>query len=118
MNVVVKGSAKQNVHSTMVWAEMMKIRPVEVTEVLELDVKQCLGSWKIRSCRNGLWRDLTTTTIMVLLVQKVCHTSDATKKMSIAAKSLVENFGKEGLPIGKVAMMFNLGDQTFASRDC
>ena len=55
---------------------------------------------------------------MVLLVQKVCHTSDATKKMSIAAKSQVENFGKEGLPIGKVAMMFNVGDQTFTSRDC
>ena len=42
-----------------------------------------------------------------------CH-----KKMSTTAKSLVENFGEEGLPIGKVAMMFNLGDQTFASRDC
>ena len=38
--------------------------------------------------------------------------------MSTTAKSLVENFGEEGLPIGKVAMMFNLGDQTFASRDC
>ena len=42
-----------------------------------------------------------------------CH-----KKMSTTAKSLVENFGEEGLLIGKVAMMFNLGDQTFASRDC
>ena len=42
-----------------------------------------------------------------------CH-----KKMSTTAKSLVENFGEGGLPIGKVAMMFNLGDQTFASRDC
>ena len=117
MNVVVKGSAKQNVHSTMVWAEMMKIRPVEVAEVLELDVKKCLGSWKIRSCRNGLWRDLTTTTIMVLLVQKVsylrCH-----KKMSTATKSLVEIFGEEGLPTGKVSMMFNVGDQTFTSKDC
>ena len=40
------------------------------------------------------------------------------KKMSTTAKSLVENFGEEGLPIGKVAMMFNVGDQTFASRDC
>ena len=38
--------------------------------------------------------------------------------MSIATKSLVENFGKEGLPIGIVAMMFNVGDQTFTSRDC
>ena len=42
-----------------------------------------------------------------------CH-----KKMSTTTKSLVENFGEEGLPIGKVAMMFNVGDQTFTSRDC
>nr|XP_023876361.1 protein FAR1-RELATED SEQUENCE 11-like [Quercus suber] len=42
-----------------------------------------------------------------------CH-----KKMSTAAKSLVEKFGEEGFPTGKVAMMFNVGDQTFTSRDC
>ncbi|KAL4598151.1 hypothetical protein ACB092_11G039500 [Castanea dentata] len=42
-----------------------------------------------------------------------CHT-----KMSTAAKSLVENFGEEGLPTGKVAMMFNVGDRTFTSKDC
>ncbi|KAM3744770.1 hypothetical protein ACB098_06G076600 [Castanea mollissima] len=42
-----------------------------------------------------------------------CH-----KKMSTAAKSLVEKFGEEGLPTSKVAMMFNVGDQTFTSRDC
>ncbi|XP_075669820.1 protein FAR1-RELATED SEQUENCE 5-like [Castanea sativa] len=41
-----------------------------------------------------------------------CH-----KKMSTAAKSLFENFGEEGLPTGKVVMMFNVGDQTFTSRD-
>ncbi|XP_075645656.1 protein FAR1-RELATED SEQUENCE 11-like [Castanea sativa] len=41
-----------------------------------------------------------------------CH-----KKMSTAAKSLVEKFG-EGLRTGKVAMMFNVGDQTFTTRDC
>ena len=40
------------------------------------------------------------------------------KKMSTAAKSLVENFGEECLPTGKVVMMFNVGDQTFTSRDC
>ena len=54
---------------------------------------------------------------MVLLVQKVsylrCH-----KKMSTATKSLVEIFGEEGLPTGKVSMMFNVGDQTFTSKDC
>ncbi|KAL0015667.1 hypothetical protein SO802_002736 [Lithocarpus litseifolius] len=32
--------------------------------------------------------------------------------MSTAAKSLVEKFGEEGLPIGKVAMMFNVGMNT------
>ena len=42
-----------------------------------------------------------------------CH-----KKKSTAAKSLVEIFGEEGLSTGKVAMMFNVGDQTFTSRDC
>ena len=42
-----------------------------------------------------------------------CH-----KKMSAAAKSLVEKFSEEGLPTGKVAMMFNVGDQKFTSRDC
>ena len=42
-----------------------------------------------------------------------CH-----KKMSTAVKSLVEIFGEEGLLTGKVAMMFNVGDQTFTSRDC
>ena len=41
-----------------------------------------------------------------------CH-----KKRSTAAKSLVEKFGEEGLPTRKVAMMFNVGDQTFTSRD-
>ena len=55
---------------------------------------------------------------MVLLVQKVCHTFDATKKISTVAKSLVEKFGEEALPKGKVAMIFNVGDQTFTSRDC
>ena len=38
--------------------------------------------------------------------------------MSTTAKSLVEKFGEEGLPIGKVAMIFNVGDQTFSNRDC
>ena len=38
--------------------------------------------------------------------------------MSTAAKSLVEKFGEEGLPTRKVAMIFNVGDQTFTSRDC
>ena len=38
--------------------------------------------------------------------------------MSTTAKSLVENFAKGGLPIGKVALMFNVGDQTFTSKDC
>ena len=41
-----------------------------------------------------------------------CH-----KKRSTATKSLVEKFGEEGLPTRKVAMMFNVGDQTFTSRD-
>ena len=41
-----------------------------------------------------------------------CH-----KKMSTAVKSLVEIFG-EGLSTRKVVMMFNVGDQTFTSRDC
>ena len=40
------------------------------------------------------------------------------KKKSTAAKSLVENFGEEDLLIGKVVMIFNVGDQTFTSRDC
>ena len=38
--------------------------------------------------------------------------------MSTATKSLVEIFGEEGLPTGKVSMMFNVGDQTFTSKDC
>ena len=38
--------------------------------------------------------------------------------MSIAVKSLVEKFGEDGLPTGKVVMIFNVGDQTFTSRDC
>ncbi len=38
--------------------------------------------------------------------------------MFAAAKSLVEKFSEEGLPTGKVAMMFNVGDQKFTSRDC
>ena len=42
-----------------------------------------------------------------------CH-----KKMSTAVKSLVENFGEEGLPTGKVAMIFDVSDQTFTSKDC
>jgi hypothetical protein len=42
-----------------------------------------------------------------------CH-----KKMSTAAKSLVETFDKEGLPTGKVAAMFNNGGSTFSNRDC
>ena len=42
-----------------------------------------------------------------------CH-----KKMSTAVKSLVEIFGEEGLSTRKVVMMFNVGDQTFTSRDC
>ena len=40
------------------------------------------------------------------------------QKMSTTAKSLVENFGEGGLPIGKVALMFKVGDQTFTSKDC
>ncbi|KAL5177645.1 Protein FAR1-RELATED SEQUENCE 5 [Glycine soja] len=38
-----------------------------------------------------------------------CH-----KKMS----SLVEKFEEEGLPIGKVASIFNNGDSSFSNRDC
>ena len=38
--------------------------------------------------------------------------------MSTSTERLVEKFGEEGLPTGKVAMMFNVGDQTFTSRDC
>ena len=38
--------------------------------------------------------------------------------MSIAVKSLVEKIGEDGLPTGKVVMIFNVGDQTFTSRDC
>ena len=38
--------------------------------------------------------------------------------MSTAATSLVEKFGEEGLPTRKVAMIFNVGDQTFTSGDC
>ena len=38
--------------------------------------------------------------------------------MSTVAKSLIEKFGEESLPIGKVVMIFNVGDQTFTSRDC
>ena len=40
------------------------------------------------------------------------------KKKITIAKSLFENFGEEGLPTRKVAMMFNVGDQMFTSRDC
>ena len=39
-------------------------------------------------------------------------------KMSTPTERLVEKFGEEGLPTGKVAMIFNVGDQTFTSRDC
>ncbi|XP_057444618.1 protein FAR1-RELATED SEQUENCE 5-like [Lotus japonicus] len=42
-----------------------------------------------------------------------CH-----KKMSVAAKSLVEKFEEEGIPTGKVAAIFNDGDSTFTNRDC
>ena len=38
--------------------------------------------------------------------------------MSTSTERLVEKFGEEGLPTRKVAMMFNVGDQTFTSRDC
>ena len=38
--------------------------------------------------------------------------------MSTSTERLVEKFGEKGLPIGKVVMMFNVGDQTFTSRDC
>ena len=43
-----------------------------------------------------------------------CHK----KKLSIATKSLVKKFGEEGLPTRKVVMIFNVGDQTFTSRNC
>ncbi|KAF1864300.1 hypothetical protein Lal_00029458 [Lupinus albus] len=42
-----------------------------------------------------------------------CH-----KKMSVAAKSLVERFEEEGLPTGKVAAIFNNGESSFSHRDC
>ncbi|CAJ2631531.1 unnamed protein product [Trifolium pratense] len=42
-----------------------------------------------------------------------CH-----KKISLAAKNLVEKFDEEGVPIGKVATMFQGGDNSFSSRDC
>ena len=34
------------------------------------------------------------------------------QKMSTTAKSLVENFGEEGLPTGKVAMIFRSEEHT------
>jgi hypothetical protein len=40
------------------------------------------------------------------------------KKMSGAAKSLVEQFKEEGIPTGKVATIFNNGDLDFSNRDC
>ncbi|KAL6567684.1 hypothetical protein OROGR_001352 [Orobanche gracilis] len=40
------------------------------------------------------------------------------KKMSVAAKSLVEKFEEEGMPTGKVANIFNNGDSSFNNRDC
>ncbi|KAJ1377819.1 FAR1 DNA-binding domain [Sesbania bispinosa] len=42
-----------------------------------------------------------------------CH-----KKMSIAAKKLVEKFSEEGLPTGKVASMFDGSGLAFSNRDC
>ncbi|KAF1864556.1 hypothetical protein Lal_00043197 [Lupinus albus] len=42
-----------------------------------------------------------------------CH-----KKMSVVAKSLVERFEEEDLPIGKVAAIFNNGESSFSHRDC
>ncbi|KAF1862536.1 hypothetical protein Lal_00024438 [Lupinus albus] len=42
-----------------------------------------------------------------------CH-----KKMSVAAKSLVERFEEEGLPTGKVVAIFNNGESSFSHRDC
>ena len=69
-----------------------------------------LQKWVVRGFDNNHNHGIISPKSMSYLR---CH-----KKMSTTAKSLVENFGEEGLPIGKVAMMFNLGDQTFASRDC
>ncbi|CAL0314675.1 unnamed protein product [Lupinus luteus] len=40
---------------------------------------------------------LSITIIILWLAQEVCH-----KKMSVAAKSLIERFDEEGLPMGKV----------------
>ena len=42
-----------------------------------------------------------------------CH-----KKMGVAAKCLVEKFEEEGIPTGKVASIFNIGDSSFSNRDC
>jgi hypothetical protein len=42
-----------------------------------------------------------------------CH-----KKMSGAAKSLVETFDKEGMPTGKVAAVINNEGSTFSNIDC
>ncbi|CAJ2665909.1 unnamed protein product [Trifolium pratense] len=42
-----------------------------------------------------------------------CH-----KKISLAAKNLVEKFDEEGVPTGKVATMFQGGDNSFSSRNC
>ena len=69
-----------------------------------------LQKWVVRGFDNNHNHGIISPKSMSYLR---CH-----KKMSTTAKSLVENFGEEGLPIGKVAMMFNVGDQTFASRDC
>ena len=40
------------------------------------------------------------------------------RKMGNAAKSLVEKFDEEGMPIGKVTTIFNTAKHSFFDRDC
>ncbi|KAK7282384.1 hypothetical protein RIF29_11092 [Crotalaria pallida] len=68
------------------------------------------SSWIIRSFNN--------VHNHVLLSPKSVSHMRCHKKMSVAAKNLVEKFSEEGLPTGKVAAIFNNGDSSFSNRDC
>ncbi|KAK7290512.1 hypothetical protein RIF29_04986 [Crotalaria pallida] len=68
------------------------------------------STWIIRSFNN--------VHNHVLLSPKSVSHMRCHKKMSVAAKNLVEKFSEEGLPTGKVAGIFNNGDSSFSNRDC
>jgi hypothetical protein len=68
------------------------------------------SKWVIKSITNAHNHGMVSPKSVTYLR---CH-----KKISIAAKNLVEKFDKEGVPTGKVATMFQGADNSFSSRDC